>query len=171
MIANGVAGTVIAGVNSNSPPNVAAYSSLNAGAVNGDGTVPTITTQYVGSVTDRFDIKSFYFGCVLNLQDSAASTPAPCTITVTGYKATEKIAKQEFSFDSETLDIVADMVYADLKGFDDIDTAVFETKAGGLLSILGGAGDLLVGTLLDNLVYTTYNAEPSSPSTGNLEDR
>ncbi|KAK5087767.1 hypothetical protein LTR05_001982 [Lithohypha guttulata] len=157
VIDNGVGGTVVAGVRSSSPPNVAVYSSLNAGTINGEGTNPRITTQYIGSVGDTFDFKSFYYGCVSNLQESVGTAPTACKVTVTGYKATKPVARQEFRFGPPLLSVVAGMESGVLQGFNGIDTAVFETDTDNTL--LMSSGGLAVATLLDNLVYTTYNAD------------
>lgn len=78
-----------------------------------------------------------------------ASFPASCVVTVIGSKASIEVARQSVTFDAAST--AADMAYAELcQSFKGIDTVSLLSTYG--VSV-GGA------TLLDNLAYTTYNAQ------------
>jgi hypothetical protein len=100
----------------NSPPNAAAFSTLDVATV-AQGQ-PSMTVNYSDSTIDHFDLKSFFFGCVLATQVSILGKPISCTVTVKGYKDVGKkelAGSQTFSFDAGLLQTQAQMVKADVK--------------------------------------------------------
>lgn len=154
LISLGLGGTIVAGVIPNSSPNVGAYD-IKTALTEGQ---PTVTTQYSGSVTDKFDFSNFYFGCVIATQETAASLPSACNITVTGYRASVQVAQQSFEFNPGLLAVTAPLAEAALgEEFKGIDTAKF-------------ASDYSVpdvsATLVDSFYYTTYNAESGASEKG-----
>lgn len=92
--------------------------------------------------------------------EAAASVPTSCTVTVTGYKATKQIAQQSFDFNPGVA-VTADMVKANLNGFKGIDTATFDTSAGDVVDT-----SAITATLLDDLVYTVYDAQQDNEEYG-----
>lgn len=147
LITLGLAGQDIAGVSPESPSNVGAYSARSQLL---DGATPVITTQYPGSVTDTFDFQKFYFGCVVATAESVASVALGCTVKVQGYRSSNEVAEQEFTFTPELLQLTSDMVEARLSDkFMGVDTVTFTTEY---------AVPAVGATLLDSLSYKTYNA-------------
>lgn len=115
---------------------------------------PRITTQYVGSVTDAFDLYSFYFGCVANtLATAAVSKTVPCSVAVTGSKGTRTVATQVFYSNTDT-GLTPPMGLATLVGFKGVDTVTFATE----YTVDDVDVNVLGATWLDDVSYTTYNA-------------
>jgi len=108
---------------------------------------PRIYTDYDDSITDYFDLQSFYFGCVLATQETEAGVPVSCDVTVTGYKNQEQVASQTVSFAPGLLALSADMTEAQLRGFSDVDDVEFEVT---------GLNQVAAALLIDNVKYDAY---------------
>jgi hypothetical protein len=85
---------------------------------------------------------------VLATQETVASLPTDCTITVTGYRNGEQVASQDADFSTGTLlAAVAPMQKIDLKkpGFKNVDRVEFETD--------GELDSTTLAVLFDNIAY------------------
>ncbi|GAB1726833.1 hypothetical protein NU195Hw_g6957t1 [Hortaea werneckii] len=93
----------------------------------------TITSKYNDSTTDFFDLKSFYFGCILTNVTSLGVVPVPCSMTVTAFFEEEPKAQQTVKFTPKGL--WSTMAHAFLSRFEHVDRVQFglegnlETKA------------------------------------------
>lgn len=77
-------------------------------------------------------------------------------MTAIGSKASVEVARQDFDFNPGLLSLTAGMIKAELgTDFEGVDSVTFESEYS--VSALGA-------TLLDNLKYTTYNAEDKGES-------
>ena len=56
----------------------------------GQVTLTPFGTISTGPGVKSFDLSSFYFGCVIDLQNSQVTTSEGCTIAVTGYHVNGK---------------------------------------------------------------------------------
>ncbi|KAI2475003.1 hypothetical protein Ptr902_07505 [Pyrenophora tritici-repentis] len=86
------------GVKPNTPSNMAGFNLINLATLNGP---PTISTEKADSNVDFFDLESFYYGCVIPTQETVASLPVSCDITVTGFSdtaGTMKTCEQSFEY-------------------------------------------------------------------------
>ena len=145
LIQLGVDGLIVAGIIPESSPNIAAYDGLHQ-LLEGE---PRITSEYPGSVTEFFDFQEFYFGCLADTEEAVASLPISCTITVTGYRASNQVAQQSFKFKPGLFAVTAPMPNATLsKAFKGIDEVTFNTKYS-----IPDAG----ATLLESLSYVAYS--------------
>ena len=107
-------------------------------------TLGNLTVAYSGSTVKSFTLESFYYACEISGQ-GAANAAAPCTFTVTGYKALSNtpVASQSFDFEpSEAVDVMQPMYQAMLNsGFQQpLETVVFTVTT-----------PLLVTLLMDNV--------------------
>jgi hypothetical protein len=48
---------------------------------------PMISVNFPNSTTKNFDFNSFYFGCEIGTENSAAAPPVGCTVSIAGYAA------------------------------------------------------------------------------------
>ncbi|KAK3196256.1 hypothetical protein K4F52_000636 [Lecanicillium sp. MT-2017a] len=137
----GLFGFVLLGVDAQSKPNVIA-SGLQAELLTGPATIKTTGR------TKSFDLKKFYWGCVLDTVASAASLAPACTLQVTGYnKNGEGIANQQFRFVPESLKTPMDeaVLNDDFRGLDRVE---FHTENTLLVP--------LTATLYDDFHYTVH---------------
>ncbi|KAI7286439.1 hypothetical protein KC345_g1183 [Hortaea werneckii] len=84
----------------------------------------TITSKYNDSITDSFDLKSFYFGCVLTSATSLGIVPVKCSMTVTAFFDGEPAAQQTVEFTPSRL--LSTMGYASLSRFEHVDRVQFD---------------------------------------------
>jgi hypothetical protein len=144
VVSIGVGGSVVTGVTPKSPPNAVAYSPLSAITKQH---LPTITADYEGSITESFDLKSFFWGCGGATAEGVVNLPRSCQLTVTGYRGGNLVATQPFKFTPDN-PIKAAMTKATLnKKFVKLDTVRFATT-----SLDAG---ITVATGFDNVIYTT----------------
>ena len=153
----GTGGVVATGVAPQSPPNVTGYGSIDVATIL-QGTA-VLTTVYPDTTINHFDFNSFFFGCVLSSQESAAGVPQSCTVTVTGLdKNGKQVAKQSFNFVANALS--QQMIKATLVGFTGLQTATFSTSS----KLVGAVPEnATVTTLGDTFSYTVYSQNPISP--------
>lgn len=134
------------GVQSNSPPNYAAYSALDLATV--EQGQPSMRVNYADSTIDHFDLKSFYYGCVVASQVSLLGIPTACTITVTAYSDADganQVATQSFNYKAGAL--TTQMQLATLgKGFTGVKKIDFDVS-----------NDLLTAALIDTVSYVVYS--------------
>ncbi|KAI7227007.1 hypothetical protein KC330_g8590 [Hortaea werneckii] len=132
--------TEIAGLKPFSKPNVLGYDVVFA--VQGQ---QTMTSKYDDSITDFFNRKSFYFGCVVTNVVGVASAPLPCSMTVTGFRGQDKIAQKTVAFTPDGL--VSNLGPVNLKnsGFENVDRVEFD--------LVGGLEKLALAVLFDNFEY------------------
>ncbi|GAB7344153.1 hypothetical protein MBLNU457_2048t1 [Dothideomycetes sp. NU457] len=107
---------------------------------------PKIYADYDDSITDHFNFKSFYFGCVVATQEAAATTPVSCTITITGFRNNQQVVTQDATFNVNIGTIEQNMEKVVLQGFGDVDAVTFATAAA-----TGTKGTTAV--TIDNLEY------------------
>lgn len=132
----------------NTPSNAAAFSKGDVATVlQGQ---PSMTVNYPDSTIDHFDLKSFYYGCVVGSQESVVGVLQSCTVTIKGYSdfdGKNEVAEQEFSFDVQLLDLQEPMTKASVsskfKGVKRVDFFV--------------SNDLLTAALIDTVDYTVYS--------------
>ncbi|KAM0713545.1 hypothetical protein Q7P37_010507 [Cladosporium fusiforme] len=135
---------LLAGLNPQSRPNVLGYDVV--ASLQGQH---ELRTDYDDSTTSHFDLRSFYFGCVVSTQETLASLPLSCSIDITGYRNGKKVASQTARFRKPLLQLTADMAKVELNGdFCDVDRVTFDTN--GLIP------SVLLAVLMDNLEYTTF---------------
>lgn len=79
-------GGLLPGVAPKSTPN---YAISNAVTESTQGTA-MLTTNYIDGPTGAtFDLKSFYYGCVVQLLNGATAVPTQCTISIAGYQGND----------------------------------------------------------------------------------
>lgn len=83
-------GAGVTGVTPQSSPNVATFGILTGGGTSG-------TLETTGNVL-YFALKYFYFGCVVMTEESLASLPSTCSISVMGSRDGTTIATEDFTF-------------------------------------------------------------------------
>lgn len=59
------------------------------------------------------NLKSFYFGCVVTNVVAVASAPSPCSMTVTGFRGQDQVARKTVTFTPDGF--VSSLGPADLK--------------------------------------------------------
>ena len=115
---------------------------------------PEITTVYTDTTVVLFDLFSFYFGCVIGLEQSEASVLVSCTVAATCVNpAGQTVATQSFSFVSNG-GLVQNMVEAKPSGFLGCQFVSFNTTS---------AGGATTATVMDTVSYTVYSELPFSP--------
>ncbi|THV94939.1 hypothetical protein D6D25_09285 [Aureobasidium pullulans] len=120
---------------------------------------PMITTNYQDSKTKSFDLKDFYFSCVLNLGQGATALNQACNVEVTGYQGSDnsvsnakQVCSQQFQFNPSSALAVQQLAYSGpVKGCEDIQFAVFT------FSVPGGeaAVNTLNGLVIDDVRVNT----------------
>ncbi len=155
---NGFSGNVAAvnnagaGVAPQSPNIDIAYGALDAITI-AQGT-PEMTTVYQDTTVDFFDLISFYFGCVIGLEQGQADAVESCTVAATCVNPAGKtVATQSFPFVSNG-GLVQNMVQAKPSGFKGCQFVKFITTS---------AGGTATATVLDTISYTVYSKLPLSP--------
>ncbi|KAI7178394.1 hypothetical protein KC316_g9224 [Hortaea werneckii] len=130
----------IAGLKPFSKPNVLGYDVVFAAQGQ-----QTMTSKYDDSITDFFNLKSFYFGCVVTNVVAVASAPSPCSMIVTGFRGQDQVARKTVTFTPDGL--VSSLGPANLKnsGFENVDRVEFD--------LVGGLEELALAVLFDNLEY------------------
>ena len=87
------------GVVAHSKPNVAAAAMPQDLVTLGQVTLTPFGEISTGPGVKSFDLSSFYFGCVTNLENSLVTTSTGCTIAVTGYKYNgQQVPEATFAF-------------------------------------------------------------------------
>lgn len=130
------------GLNAQTKPNVAVQYLLSTGADN------TATLKPASSKTAYFSLQSFYFGCVAGTQETLASVPLACSLTLTGKRKGKVVVTQDISFSP------AGLLKSNLKkqtfagAWTNVDEVDF--KQSGLLS------SATMGVLYDNVQFTTF---------------
>ncbi|KAI7200137.1 hypothetical protein KC316_g1206 [Hortaea werneckii] len=132
--------TEIAGLKPFSKPNVLGYDVVFAAQGR-----QTMRAKYDESITDFFNLKSFYFGCVVTNVIALASAPSPCSMTVTGFRGQDQVAQETVDFTPDGL--VSNLGPANLKnsGFENVDRVEFD--------LVGGLEKLALAVLFDNFEY------------------
>ena len=128
----------------NSPENCAAFGPGDVATIL-QGT-PEMTAVYEDSTISNFTLGSFFWGCVLGSEESVASDPMSCTITLTGFSSAGKqIARQSFSFMADGLE--QQMIEAKPVGFTQVQYITFNIQA----------PNTTLATLIDSVVYTLFS--------------
>ncbi|KAK6070707.1 hypothetical protein SCUP515_08316 [Seiridium cupressi] len=142
-VALGVNGKVVAGVKPASEPNVAAFG-ITTQVLRSKA---AIRSNFTGSVTKSFSLKSLYFGCAVGTVESVASVAISCKFALAGYDAQSNLlAYQAFNF-SPDKGLTSNMIKATFNSdFQDLVYVRLAATYGGL-NILGA-------TLIDNITYT-----------------
>ncbi|KAI7226546.1 hypothetical protein KC343_g7917 [Hortaea werneckii] len=83
----------LAGLKPFSKPNVLGY---DAESVSQGQQI--MTSEFDDSITDYFNLKSFYFGCVLTDVGDVGPVPIPCSMSVIGFRDEERAASQIVTF-------------------------------------------------------------------------
>ncbi|KAI7164816.1 hypothetical protein KC349_g491 [Hortaea werneckii] len=132
--------TEIAGLKPFSTPNVLGYDVVFAAQGQ-----QTMRAKYDDSITDFFNLKSFYFGCVVTNVIALASAPFPCSMTVTGFRGQDQVAQKTVTFTPDGT--VSNLGPANLKnsGFENVDRVEFD--------LVGGLEKLALAVLFDNFEY------------------
>jgi hypothetical protein len=137
----------IAGVIPQSPANAAVFSNTDVPTLLQGGAA--MITTYDDSTVDHFDMKSFYYGCVLATKASIASVPISCTITIKGYydnEATQLAGQQNYNFATKPLQTSQQMNYAVVPtSFRNLKRVNFEVSDSGL-----------VAAVIDTVHYIVY---------------
>jgi len=109
-----------------------------------------IYADYDDSITDFFNFKYLYFGCVLDSQETATSSPLGCTLITTGFRKGKQVASQSASFKASGL--TTDMLRVDFKagnpGFSNVDAVSFAVSSAGTSA--------LTAVLIDNIGYDVH---------------
>ncbi|KAK3080523.1 hypothetical protein LTS18_000557 [Coniosporium uncinatum] len=135
----GAAGITAAGIVPQSSPNVALFAA-NTMVLYG---TPTLSTS--GTSSKAFDLNSFYFGCVVASEETAASLPAACTINIKGYNLSGKqVQSQSFSFQPNGL-VQSQMVKAKVNNWKALSRVEF--------AIQGTVASTTLAALFDNFNY------------------
>ena len=152
---NGVGGVgPVAGILPQSPPNDIGYGKLVDATIE-QGT-PMMTAVYPDTTVLFFDLTSFYFGCIVALQNTAADPPVPCTVTTTCVNPAGKtVATQSFVFATNG-GLAQDMVQAKPIGFKGCQYVTFSTTS-------NNPANVDIATGLDTISYTVYSTLPLSP--------
>lgn len=112
------------------------------------GLTETATLETTGN-TLYFALESFYFGCVLSTEESLASAPTSCTITVTGSRSGKTVAGPEtFTFTPDNA-VLADLEKVSFNGGWEAVDQVTITNTGLLATAQG--------VIFDNVNYITYS--------------
>lgn len=99
------------------------------------------------AIAGKFDLESFYFGCVVNTAATVLGVPTTCTVTISGTTWDKKKPTQSFTFTPEGL--LSDMQKAQVgKQFKGLTEVSFVTSA---------PTSVLTASLFDDFVYTVYN--------------
>ena len=113
-----------------------------------------MTTVYQDTTIDHFDLSSFFFGCVVGLDNGQADPAISCTVTATCVNPAGKtVASQSFNFMSNG-GLVQNMVEAKPSGFKGCQFVSFVTAS---------AAGATTGTAMDTFTYTVYSTLPLSP--------
>jgi len=92
------------GVVPHSKPKFAAAAMAQSLVTMGDVTLTPFGEMLVGPGVKFFDLSSFYFGCIIDLQNAQATTSVGCTIAVTGYYYNDKqVPEATFAFAPDQL--------------------------------------------------------------------
>ncbi|KAI7422399.1 hypothetical protein KC336_g8351 [Hortaea werneckii] len=127
----------LAGLKPFSKPNVLGYDVVFA--LQGQ---QTITAKYDDSITDAFNLNSFYFGCVVTNAVGVASVPLACSMTVTGFRGQAQVAQETVKFTPDGA--ASNLGPANLRnaGFKNVDSVEFK--------LIGGLEKLVSAVLFDN---------------------
>lgn len=136
-------GSAPLGVAAQSKPNVVVTGLVSTGLTN------TATLKPASSKTAYFSLQSFYFGCVAATQESLASVPTACSLTLTGKRKGKVVVTQQISFNPGLLALNSPMKKQTFAGaWTNVDEIDFKQS-----SLLGAAA---VAVLYDNFQYTTF---------------
>lgn len=134
-------GNGVTGVKPESSPNVALL------YIASGGVSPTATLEPTGN-TNYFALSSFYFGCVLSTEETLASAPTSCTISVTGMRNGKTVATESFSYTPDNA-VLADLEKVTFNGqWAVVDHVVFQST---------GTLAAAQSVIFDNFVYTTVS--------------
>ncbi|KAI6824442.1 hypothetical protein KC332_g8891 [Hortaea werneckii] len=104
-----------------------------------------MTSEFDDSITDYFDLKFFYFGCVLANVSYLPSIPIPCSLTVTGLREKEQVAEEIFLFESDGNPSNLAGAYPSEPGFKNVTRVTFD--------IMDANRGLDFAVLFDNFEY------------------
>jgi hypothetical protein len=154
--------TNVLGVVPNSPPNAAAFSSLDLTTVTQGQ--PSMRTNYRDSNIDHFDLGYFYYGCTVAAQVSVVGVPKSCTITIKGYtddNGSNLVAQQSFSYTAGSSGGLLGGLLGGtgLKTSAQMTKAVVDPKFKNLKRVDFSVSDpLITAALIDSVGYTVYSA-------------
>jgi len=139
----------ISGVAANTPQNAAAFSA-NTELLDG----PTlVTSNFPSSLIASFTPQTFFYGCVVASEETAASVAQSCTITATGFApGGAQVASQDFVF---TAGPVTTLVQPLAQGTFGPGFAHVQTVRFALTSALS---EVLVAGVIDTVTATLYEA-------------
>ena len=122
-----------------SPPNVAGYG-VYGEALQGQPQLTPINSA------STFDLDYFYLSCAQNSAETVVALPRACDVTITGYRGSQEVATETFSFNPTSL-LTTQMLYYQPPGaFRGLTKVVFANTP----------DDPTVATLVDNVAYTVY---------------
>ena len=115
------------------------------------------------SITDHFDLHSFYFGCTLATADGVENTTHSCDIEIKAFteESATPFAQQSFSFDAAeegrygTWNGSQAMVKASLEGFAGVYTLAF-----GIVGRPDAPEGKATALIVDNVDVTVFTTEP-----------
>jgi hypothetical protein len=118
-----------------------------------------LTVNYPNSIIKSFSMKSFYFGCAMNLLNGGAAVPTACIITFTGYKGSDnsvsdsqQVCSREFQYNPSSALGPQEMSFSQtIVGCTEIQFGIFTFSPPG--GSAATAPDL--GLALDGIVYET----------------
>lgn len=120
---------------------------------------PMITANYEGSTIKFFHLKSFYYGCNVITEESAAGVPASCDITITGYDINNNVVAGPQTFDYVATGLLQQMspaiVNSDFQTHE-VYRIEFDYQSNLLGSSLSGVTNAVVGGFVDTMVYDVY---------------
>jgi len=139
------------GIVPDSSPNIASATMQQDELQLGSLSLNPFGTIAAASGTKAFDLKSFYFGCVLDDKNTALTVSTGCTIAVTGYYTNGQQAPEAtFAFASNSL-TEATLVLATLP-------ATYTLLQNVTIGIANGAVSTAQTVLdIDNLVHCNYD--------------
>ena len=146
---NAVQLLAITGVAPNTPQNAAAFSA-NTELLDGQ---TLVTSNFINSVVASFTPHTFFYGCVVATEETAAGVAQSCTITATGFApGGAQVASQDFVFAAgPATTLVQPMVQGTFgPAFANVQTVRF--------ALTSALSDVLVAGLIDTVTATLYEA-------------
>jgi len=134
------------------PNSEANYATFGTQSEASQGTAE-LTVDYVGSTIEYFHLDSFYYGCAVVSEESAAGVLTACTITIEGYNQAGNVVAgpQTFTFDPTGLSSQMDLAVVESafqnEELYDVTFAVAGTALAGLTT------DVTAG-VIDTVKYT-----------------
>jgi hypothetical protein len=135
------------------------YAAIGVASMTSQGT-PMLTVNYPSSQVASFQLKSWYFGCAVQLANQATAVPSQCTINVTGYQGSDntvsnskQVCSQSFSYNPSTAVGAQQQAFGSFNSCagKDIQFAIVQYSLPGGMS----AANALAASAFDDIKYTT----------------